>query len=148
MAHPDPAQGAVVRRHEPRIGERWTRGSVVHERREQGGLNPVRSRLRADERRSMRTAKSRGPGCRCYSQALRRRGERDRATRAVNLRGDGGKQELVSGEIAPYAVRPSRREGRTFFGFTCLSVVHLRVHFIARRTAGASRRPAFPAPFL
>ena len=105
VVHPDPAQGAVVRRHEPRIGERWTRGSVVHERREQGGLNPVRSRLRADERRSTRTAKSRGPGCRCYSQALRRRGEPDRAARAANSRGDVGKQELVSGESAPYAVK-------------------------------------------
>ena len=89
-------------------------GSVVHETREQGGMNPVRSRRRADERRSMRTAKSRGPGCRCYSQALRRRAKPDRAKRAANLRGDGGKQELVSGESAPYAVRPSRREGRSF----------------------------------
>ncbi|MBB4428494.1 hypothetical protein GGD66_007081 [Bradyrhizobium sp. CIR48] len=82
VAHPDPAKGAVVRRHEPRIGERWTR-SVVHERREQGGINPVRSRLRADERRLKRTAKSRGPGCRCYSQALRRCAEPDRAKRAA-----------------------------------------------------------------
>jgi hypothetical protein len=123
-------------------------GSVVHEGREQGGLNPVRSRLRADERRSTRTAKSRGPGCRCYSQALRRRGKPDRATRAANSRGDGGKQELVSGESAPYAVRPSRREGRTFFGFTCPSVVHcvcISSHDGPRVPAGArpSLRPFF-----
>ncbi|MBB4261488.1 hypothetical protein GGD64_005538 [Bradyrhizobium sp. CIR3A] len=46
-------------------------------------MTPVRSRLRADERRFKRTAKSRGPGCRCYSQALRRCAEPDRAKRAA-----------------------------------------------------------------
>ncbi|MBB4364065.1 hypothetical protein GGD65_005119 [Bradyrhizobium sp. CIR18] len=35
------------------------------------------------ERRFKRTAKSRGPGCRCYSQALRRCAEPDRAKRAA-----------------------------------------------------------------
>ncbi|MFK4537575.1 hypothetical protein ABIA00_005758 [Bradyrhizobium ottawaense] len=94
----------------------------------------------------MRTAKSRGPSCRCYSQALRRCAKPDRAKRIANPRGDGGKQELVSGESAPYAVRPSRREGRTF-RLHLLIRCALRVHLIARRTVGASRRPAFPAPF-
>nr|AWL91875.1 hypothetical protein CIT37_06405 [Bradyrhizobium ottawaense] len=50
VAHPDPAKGAVVRRHEPRIGERWTRQRRAREAGA-GRENPVRSRRRADERR-------------------------------------------------------------------------------------------------
>ena len=119
------------------------RGSVVHERWEQGGINPVRSRPRADERRLKRTAKSRGPGCRCYSQALRRCGPPDRAKRAANSRGDGGKQELVSGESAPYAVKHrAGKAGR--FRLHLSSVVHCVCILIARRTSGCQPAPGLP----
>jgi hypothetical protein len=57
------------------------------------------------------------------------------------------KGKVGSRESAPYAVKPPRREGRTFSGFTCHPLCIACAFSSHDGQAGASRRPAFPAPF-
>ena len=86
-----------------------------------------------DERRSMRTKKSCGPGCRCCSQALRRfssgptgRGE------LFNSRSDGDKKNSSPGRARRTTLRPLRRQGRDASGFTCIFPVRTCAFFSAR----------------
>ena len=91
-----------------------------------------------------RTAKSRGPGCRCYSQALRRCAEPNRARRAVNPRDEGGQRKgRLPGERA-IRRQTSRREGRTFPASPVIRCA-LRVH--SHRTTD-KRVPAGARPSL
>ena len=66
--------------------------------------------------------------------------------RAINSQDDGANRNSSPGRARHTPSNHSRREGRAFFGFTCVSVVLLRVHLIAQRVVGASRHPVFPAP--
>jgi hypothetical protein len=120
-------------------------GGVGHGTWEQGGMNPVRSRRRADERRSMRTANTRGPGRRCYGQALAKAASNQPGRCLRVSRGDGGKKEFVSGEsaeIKPF--QPLRGEGR-MSRLPCIAPVHLRVQ---RFRTGVLRVPAGTRPSL
>ncbi len=123
--------------------------------REQGGMNPVRSRRRADERRLDPGKPSGEAGSSCVRPnrvvlavvATAKPCEDalgpNRVASIVNSRGDGGKQELVSGESAPYAVKPSRREGLVSAAL-CLPCA-LRVHSFS---AGVLWVPAGARPSL
>src|SRR4051794_36850328 len=62
--------------------------------------------------------------------------------RISHLHGDGGNSASLPGESTKDTLKPSRREGRAIRR-TCGPP---RVHSIAHGPAGASRRPAFPAP--
>ncbi len=66
----------------------------------------------------------------------------DRCECRNHPRGDGGNRARLTGESAKQPLKPSRREGRAV---PAEPVVHPCAVFCAR-TAGASRRPAFPAP--
>jgi hypothetical protein len=77
---------------------RWTRAAS----RARGGRRAgFRERYTARRRTALlRTGKSCGPGTRCWCQVSRRRTRPDRASDVpFNPRGDGGKKELVAGEI-------------------------------------------------
>jgi hypothetical protein len=99
------------------------------------------------ERRCVRTAKPCGPGRRCYGQVLRRRhgANRRHAGEFREAREARGKVRLP-GEHG--ISRPTIAQGRPCVRRHLYAAVRffLRVHF-AQRTAGASRHPAFPAPF-
>ena len=144
----------------PRSGERGGRtsfrtadrgavdaGGGVHERREQGGVQPREVPAACGRAALKRTAKARGPGCRCYSQALRRCAAPNRARCTANSRGDGGKQDIrLRGERA-IRRQTSRREGRMIgcpVSPSCIACAMCSHGGLA----GASRHPAFPAPFF
>jgi hypothetical protein len=108
--------------------------------------NPVSPKAACDERRCVRTAKPCGPGRRCYGQAERRCSEPNRARCIVNSRGEGGqKEDRLPGDHG--ISRQATAQGRP----GCLGCPVCRCALSSRncaqRTAGASRRPAFPAPF-
>jgi len=52
-----------------------------------------------------RTAKSCGPGTRCWCQVARRLDQPNRVSMSHDPRGDGGKKELVTGESAKETVK-------------------------------------------
>ena len=134
-------KGAVVRRHEPRIGERWTRQRRA---REAGAGRDEPRELQAACGRAalMRTAKSRGPGCRCYSQALRRCAEPDRAKRAANSRGDGDNRNSSPGRArhTPSNIAQGRPDDR----LPCVSLVHCVCNVLARGSCGCQPAPGLP----
>ena len=141
VGHPDPAKGAVVRRHEPRIGERWTRQRRA---REAGAGRDEPRELQASCGRTalMRTAKSRGPGCRCYSQTLRRCAEPNRATRTINSRGDGDNRNSSPGRArhTPSNIAQGRPDDR----LPCVSLVHCVCNVFARGSCGCQPAPGLP----
>ena len=143
VVHPDPAKGAVVRRFEPRIGERWTRQRRA---REAGaGRDQPREVLAACGRAALkRTAKSRGPGCRCYSHALRRCVDPNRAKRAVNSRGRGRPKERSAPGRARHTPSNHRAGKAGRFRLNLSSVVHCVCILIARRTSGCQPAPGLP----
>ena len=113
--------------------------------------------MRADERRlcpakplgeagSLRTAKSCGPGRRCYGQALRRWIETQPGLCPSSIR----KATVTKRNSSPGRARhrPSTHcagKAECSASPVCCCAVFLRYIF-AQRTAGASRHPVFPAP--
>jgi hypothetical protein len=94
------------------------------------------------QRRRARTEKSCGPDARSWRQALRRLLAPTGAIATTIREGDGGNRARLTGEITKEAVKTIRagKAGRPGFAFdhpVCMS---------RARIAGASRRPAFPAP--
>ena len=89
------------------------------------------------------TAKSCGPGTRCWCQVSRRRYRPSRASDApFNRRGDGGKKELVAGENAKETVK-TIAQGRP--DDPPVPVVLPRA-FCLHADHGCGGHPAFPAP--
>jgi hypothetical protein len=126
-------------------------------RRDQGEMNLVRSLLPAErtalkscealrgEAGLLRTAKSCGPGRRCYGQALRRWIGAQPGLRPSPIR----KATVTKRNSSPGRARykPSTHcAGKAECSATpvCCCAVSLRYIF-AQRTAGASRHPVFPA---
>ena len=159
MAHPSPPKGRSYVVTKRGLGS-GGRGSVRHAMARGGRVVPVNLRLCADERRlspakplgakrgELRTAKPCGPGRHCYGQVLRRCGAPNRVNRIVNSKGEGGQKEVwLPGERG--ISRKAIAQGRPGVPASpvCCCAVLLRVCF-AQRTAGASRHPVFPAPFV
>jgi len=88
-----------------------------------------------DERCRSRTAKSCGPDAPTLASSSRE---------AKLLRGDGGKKAVHRGELG-VSRKPSRRESRDVSATPVCSCAFSFCAF-AHETAGASRRPVFPAP--
>ena len=100
---------------------------------------------RADERRSMRTAKARGPGCRRYSQALRRCVWARPGLKASPIRkGEGGQKELGSQESADIG-RENHCAGKAgCFGCPVLPLCFTRASSAAQRANGCQPAPGLP----
>ena len=95
---------------------------------------------------SLRTAKSCGPGRRCYGQALRRWIGAQPGLNASSIR----KATVTKRNSSPGRARhkPSTHcagKAECSASPVCCCAVSLRYIF-AQRTAGASRHPVFPAP--
>ena len=146
------------------LGMRWTRQrraregvagrACARERSAGAQTNGAEKRLRLASRVSTRqpskirrgrprTAKSCGPGARSWRQARGGGLHPTGCEMPRDPRGDGGNRARLTGEITKQAVK-TIRAGKAGMS-TAEPVVH-PCAFPCARTAGASRRPVFPAP--